>query len=109
MPKDEYEIPDRNGESGQAGLDQQLQIVIVRLVDEEGGVETAKLRIDNWKRAESPTQQRPLEQHMPAVAVDGNANSTADFFTSFAVNAHEALSERVAADPNQKNNDNGHE
>jgi hypothetical protein len=36
-----------DGESGQAGFDQQLQIIVVRLVDEKRSVEAAKLRIDD--------------------------------------------------------------
>ena len=104
MTEDEHQKPDRDGESGETGFDQQLQIIVMSLVHEERGVETAKFRIDDRKSAESPAEHRPLEQHAQAVAVDGEADASTDFFTSFGVNAGQALGEFVAAHPNEKDN-----
>src|SRR5208337_2993968 len=81
--EDQDQKPDGDGESRQASLDQQLQIIVVRLVHEEGGVETAKFRIDDGKGAESPTEKWPLDKHAQAVAIDAEANPSAKFFASF--------------------------
>ena len=86
-PEDQHQKPGRDRESRHSRLDQQLQIIIVRLVDKEQTVETAKFRVDDGERAESPTQQWPLRKHAQAVAIDAEANPAIDFFTSFGVNA----------------------
>ena len=79
LAEDHHQKPDGDQKSSEAGFDQQLQVVVVRLVDEERCVEAAKLRIDDGKCAESPAQEGPLEEHAQAVAIDVNAHSAGDF------------------------------
>src|ERR1700675_3752964 len=70
LAEHQHQKPDRDGEASQAGFDEQLQIIVVRVVHEEGGVKTAKFRVDNGKGAESPTEDGPLDQHAQTVTID---------------------------------------
>ncbi len=75
---DRQQKPDHRSESKQTGLHEQLQIVVVRLIDEEIGVEGAELRIDDWERSQAPAEHGFLEEHPKAVAIDGDANVIGD-------------------------------
>ena len=94
LAENQHQEPDCDGESGQAGFDQQLQIIIVGLVHEEVGVETAKFRVGGGKGAQSPAENGPLHQHVQAVAINGQAKPTVDLFTGFGVNAGQAAGGR---------------
>ena len=73
-------------------------------IHKEVGVETAEPRIDDGKGSKPPAEERPLGKHAKAVAIDGHANTAADFLAGFGVNAHQAMGEFVAADPDQESN-----
>src|ERR1700682_3742987 len=104
LAEDQHQKPDRDGAPNHPGLDQQLQIIIVRMVHEEAGIETAEFRVNNWEGAESPTEEGLLDQHAQTVTIDAEANSSVNFFTGFGVNADQAAGEFVAAHPDEKNN-----
>ena len=48
--------PDGDAESRKSGFDQQLQVIVVRLIHEKSGVEAAEFWIDDGEGTESPTE-----------------------------------------------------
>ncbi len=67
---DRHQKPEHRCEAEHTHFHEQLQIVVVRLIDEEIGVEGAELRIHDGKSSQAPAQHGLLQEHLKAIAVD---------------------------------------
>ena len=100
--------PEHGCEAQQAHFHEQLQVIVVRFVDEEVGIESAELRIHDRKCSQAPPQNGLLEEHAKAVAVDVGANVAGKLGVSGA-GGGDTPAEFAAADPDQQADDDGEE
>src|SRR5205807_5393339 len=79
VPIDNPEEPEHRGKSQYSCFHQQLQVVVVRLIDKEVGIERAELRIYNRECPQSPSENRLFQEHFQSVAIDEIANVAGNF------------------------------
>src|SRR5271170_641399 len=70
-----HEEPKHQPEAKQAGLHQQLRIVIMRFIDEQVRIEAAVTRVDRGESPQAPPQQRPVGKHSEAILRDIPTNA----------------------------------
>src|ERR1700731_1452550 len=70
--------PQHQREAEQAGLHQQLHIVVVRFVYEQVRIETAETWVDRGESSQPPAPNWPLGKHPQAIFGDIQTNSRAE-------------------------------
>src|SRR5439155_26184417 len=83
LAEDRHYQPQHDCESHRSGFHKQLDVIIVRFVHVEIGIEAAKLRINVGKCAQPPSEDRFREKHLQTVTRDVHSGSTRQLSSRF--------------------------
>src|SRR4030095_13651743 len=93
------EEPDCGAESQQTGFSGELQVVIMRLINQQTGVEAAELRIDLLECDEPPAQYRASGEHDSSIAINTETNIAPEFGATIAIESGDPGGNLVTSNP----------